>query len=472
MESNKKLQMYGGTFGGLVPMIVLVIFLIWLSVTERGGTAAFWAGGWLAIVAGLLFAKDKSHYCQTILKGLGDKNGIIIVTAWMFAGVFGKLMVAGGLVEGLLWFGLETGAQGAYFTVLAFIAAVLFSVGTGTSTGTVIALLPVLYPAGVYLGADPVMLAVGILAGGALGDNLAPISDTTIVSAYTQGAEMGNVVRSRLPLSLSAGVIAIVVLAITGGGGSTESLPALDTETNPIGLLMLVSLVIVFLAAFYKRHILEALIYGNISAVVLGLITGNMSLSAIFAIPDERGLSTGLIEDGISGVTGAIIFALLVLAVTQVLVESGIMTSLLNWAQKTVAKSVRQAESSIIGITILASIPIAANAPALLLVGPSFVKSLGEKFNLTAERRANLMDCAVCTIFYMLPWHIAVIVWYGTLATAAETWSLTLPAISTAALNPYSWALLLVLIFSVITGWNRKLSSPVSTTVNGDVKGV
>lgn len=52
---------------------------------------------------GLFFAKNKAFYCTTLIKGLGDNNGIVIVTAWLFAGVFGKLMVAGGLVNGLLW---------------------------------------------------------------------------------------------------------------------------------------------------------------------------------------------------------------------------------------------------------------------------------------------------------------------------------------------------------------------------------
>jgi Na+/H+ antiporter NhaC len=108
----------------------------------------------------------------------------------------------------------------------------------------------------------------------------------------------------------------------------------------------------------------------------------------------------------------------------------------------------------------LASIPIAANAPALLLVGPSFVKPLGEKFNLAPARRANLMDCAVCTIFFILPWHIAVIVWYGAVAAAAETWNVALPSIWSAMYNPYTWALLAVLLFSVLTGWNRKFAAP------------
>ena len=145
---EKKLDMYGGLLGGLVPLIVLVAGLVWLSVAERGGTKPFWACAWLALCVGLFFARDKEDYCKAAMRGIGDKTGIVIVTAWLFAGVFGKVMAAGGLVNGLLWMGMTTGAQGAIFTVLVFGAAMLFALGTGTSTGTCIALAPVLYPAG------------------------------------------------------------------------------------------------------------------------------------------------------------------------------------------------------------------------------------------------------------------------------------------------------------------------------------
>lgn len=456
IDENKKLEMYGGFFGGIFPLIVLVTILIWLSLEDRGGTTPFWAAGWLAIVVGLFFAKDKTHYSQTILKGLGDKSGVVIVGCWLLAGVFGKLMVAGGLVDGLLWFGMETGTQGAFFVLITFVSAMLFSLGTGTSTGTVLSLTPVLYPAGVFLGADPVMLALAILSGACFGDNLAPISDTTIVSAYTQGAKMKDVVKSRFPLAITAATITAVILVLTGGGGQVTSLPEIQAQINPSGLLMLVGFAIVVTSALTGRHIIESLIYGNVSAIILGLISGNLTLQKVFSIPAEKGQSTGLIQDGISGVVGAIIFALLVLAVTQVLVESGVMHKILTLAHNTIAKTVRQAELSIIGITVLFSIPIAANAPALLLVGPSIVKPLGEKFNLAPERRANLMDCAVCTLFFTLPWHIAVVVWHTAVVTSAEAYNIVAPSITSALYNPYSWVLLCVIVFSAITGWNRK----------------
>lgn len=277
-EEKKKatLEMYGGLWGGLIPLLVLVTILIWLSVAGKGGTQAFWPGGWLAIVAGLLLAKNKNEFCGAVMRGLGDKNGIVIVAVWLFAGVFGKLMVAGGLVgglvEGLLWFGLETGAQGAIFTFLAFIAACLFAMGTGTSTGTVLSLIPVLYPAGIYLGANPALLAVSILSGAAFGDNLPPISDTTIVSAYTQEATMKDVVRSRFPLAITAAAIAGIIFLIFGGGGDVSGLPELAVKVDPLGLLMLVSFAIVVGAALAGRHILESLIWGNLSAAILGII--------------------------------------------------------------------------------------------------------------------------------------------------------------------------------------------------------
>lgn len=464
MKNKCKLEMHGGLLGSVMPLVVLISGLIWLSVMERGGTQPFWACGWIAIVVGLFLAKRKSEYCESIMRGMSDKNGIVIVTAWLFAGVFGKIMVEGGLVSGLLWMGMTTGAQGAAFTCLVFVAAMLFSLGTGTSTGTTIALSPVLYPAGYFLGADPAFLALAILSGAAFGDNLAPVSDTTIVSAYTQGATMRDVVKSRFPLAATAATVSFIVFALFGGGGTgnISELSGVQAEMDPRGLFMLIALGVVVTTALAGRHIIEALIYGNVTAAFVSMLTKKTSLSSFFSIPAERGLSTGIIENGIVSVVGAIIFALLILAVTNVLVESGIMERILSFAHKAMVKTVKQAELFIVGITILISIPISANAPALLLVGPSLVKPMGAKFNLSPQRRANLMDCAVCTIFFTLPWHIVVAAWYGAIYTSAKSFGISAPAISTALYNPYSWALLAVLIFSAFTGWNRSFEKNAS----------
>ena len=58
--------------------------------------------------------------------------------------------------------------------------------------------------------------------------------------------------------------------------------------------------------------------------------------------------------------------------------------------------------------------------------------------NLAPARIANLMDCSANTVFYMLPWHNAVIIWYATLVTTAAQYELPLPSIAAGFLNPYA----------------------------------
>ena len=303
------------------------------------------------------------------------------------------------------------------------------------------------------------MLGLAILSGAAFGDNLAPISDTTIVSAYTQGATMKDVVRSRFPLAISAAAISAIIFFIFGGGGEVRALPEIHAKLEPSGIFMLIALAVVVVSALAGRHIIESLIYGNVTGAIIGMLIGNISPGDIFSIPEKSGGSTGIVQSGVDSVVGAIIFAILILAVTQILVESGIMRRILDFAHSTLVSTVRQAELFIVGVTVLASIPISANAPAELLVGPSLVRPIGEKFNLSAARRANLMDCAVCTIFFTLPWHIAVAAWYGALYSAAEAYGIPAPGVSAALYNPYSWALLAVLLFSAYTGWNRRYAT-------------
>ena len=72
------------------------------------------------------------------------------------------------------------------FVVFAFIATSIISMSTGTSIGTLFSGFPILYPSGILLGAHPLYLAGAILSGAIFGDNVAPISDTTIASAASQ----------------------------------------------------------------------------------------------------------------------------------------------------------------------------------------------------------------------------------------------------------------------------------------------
>lgn len=456
LNIDQRLKFFGGHLGGLIPFIVLLSGIAYLAMHNQAGTKPFWACGFMAITVGLFLCKNKKEYCAAIMRGIGDKNGIVIIIAWVFASVLGKLMVGAGMVKGILWLGMSTGLEGAMFTLVVFVSAALFSVGTGTANGTAIALSPVFFPAGVFLGADPTFLALAILSGGAFGDNLAPISDTTIVSAYTQGARMNDVVRSRFPLAITAAGIAMIILFMFGGGGTVQSLPELTAQMDPKSSLLLIALVVVIASALTGRHIIESLTYGIVAACCIGVAIGNITFYDIFHLPAKRGMTTGLIQDGINGVVGAVIFVIFIMAVARIFIESGLMKDLMSFFERTLATTVRKAEFVMFGVSALTSALVTANGPALLLVGPTVVKPLGEKFKLARARCANLMDCAVCSFFYMLPWSLAVLVWYNSINNAAEAFSLTPPPIFCSFMAPYPWALFVVVLISIATGWNRR----------------
>jgi hypothetical protein len=255
---------------------------------------------------------------------------------------------------------------------------------------------------------------------------------------------------------LVAVVISIVVFAFLGGGGQVTTPPEFSHSLKPEGLFMLIGFAVVMAASIAGRHLIEALVYGSIVSTAIGMSLGKVKLTQLVHHVEKAGASTGLIEDGVNGVVGAIIFILFVLAVIRVLIESGVMETFVAWAQRTLIKTVRQAELAIVGITTLVTIPVSANIPCEVLMGTTFVKPISQRFNIAPDRAANLMSCATCTIFYMLPWHIVCALWYNTVTQAAAKFNIYAPPIYGAYAMPYGWALTAVLFFAALTGWGSK----------------
>ncbi|ABV89475.1 Na+/H+ antiporter NhaC family protein [Shewanella pealeana] len=456
MSQSTKLEFHIGKIGGMVPLLTMVGLMLLLTFNGVGGPKAAWAPGFIAIILGMFLVKSKRDYFQSILDGIADKTGVVVITAWIFAAVLGSLMKAGGLVDGILWFGMSTGIQGSMFLIIVFMSTAIFAMGTGSSNGANLALAPILFPAGVYLGADPAFVALALLSGAVFGDNVAPISDTTIVGCTTQGADFGATVRQRMPLSLTAGAIALVALVVFGqGDGLVEAATQNGDSARPESLLMLLSVAAVVFFALKGRHLLEALSYGILVATVVGLGIGAFAVSDLFTVPSERGVSNGIIEDAIAGVTGAVVFVILILGVIKIFMNSGIMDDILAFITERVSSSTRSTELLMFFSTSVSSLLVSSNAPSQLLVGPTLVKPLGEKNNITPERRANLMSASVCSIFYMMPWCLAVMVWYSAVETSAISSGLAVPSASISFMAPYPWALLGVMMFSIITGWKR-----------------
>ena len=205
MDENKKLEFRGSSFMALVPFAIFIVITIALSFFNAADTNMMIGAGVIGLLVGMFFAKNLNDYWDTILEGLGSKVAMTAVMLWLVVGIYGNILNRGQIVEGLVWLSVKIHVSGAAFTVAAFIFAAVFAMATGSGFGTISTMSFILYPAGILLGSNPAVLAGAILSGAAVGDNIAPVSDTAIIASSSQEyqnregvADIGSTVKTCL----------------------------------------------------------------------------------------------------------------------------------------------------------------------------------------------------------------------------------------------------------------------------------
>jgi Na+/H+ antiporter NhaC len=162
---------------------------------------------------------------QAFLHGMQQMflPALILVFAWMLNSVIKELGAAHYLV-GLLGERLPA----AWLPALVFLLAATISFSTGTSWGTMAIVMPLAIPLAVEVtafaaggAASPAFVATlgAVLAGAVFGDHCSPISDTTIVSAFSSDCDVMAHVRTQLPYALVAAALAALFGYLPAGYG-------------------------------------------------------------------------------------------------------------------------------------------------------------------------------------------------------------------------------------------------------------
>ena len=190
---EKRLEFRGGLLVALIPFLLFIVFcIIFFVVLQYYEMIALALGAIVSLIIGSLFSKKWSDYWDAVIAGMSQSLINTLALIFLVVGIFAKMMAASGVADGFVWLGIQMGMHGSLFCAFAFLISALIASATGTSFGTIFSCFPILYPSGILLGASPVFLAGAILSGAMLGDNIAPISDTTIASAGSQSFRDGK----------------------------------------------------------------------------------------------------------------------------------------------------------------------------------------------------------------------------------------------------------------------------------------
>ncbi len=457
MNETPLLRFYGGTAGALAPFVLFLVGVAWLGLSGAPDERGFWPILLGALVLGLLLARDRTMYSEKIIAGMSQPVVMLMVMAWVLAGVLGALMNASGFIDALIWLAAQLGLAGAGFVVASFLICCVVSTATGTSLGTVLICAPLLYPAGGLLGASLPVLAGAILGGATFGDNISPISDTTIASATTQDADLGGVVRSRLKYAFAAAAVALVGYVALGSAAATAVPRQAILQGDPRGLPMLLAPALVLGLLLSRRHLVEGLMLGVVAAATIGMALGLLAPGELLFIDADNFIAAGLILDGIERGMGVSFLTILLMGLVAGLEATGMIDRFVAFARRRI-HTARGAEGWIFAVVSATVLLLTHSAVAILTVG-KFTKEIGEAFGIDRYRRANLLDMTVCTYPFLLPFFIPTFLMASTTAAGAEFGLPRVSAFEVGMYNFHSWALLAVVVLAIVTGWGRSAAS-------------
>lgn len=447
------LVMRGGLPGALAPFAVFLTGVGWLALMGAPDERGFWPILLAAIATGIALARDRGRYCDALLAGMARPIVMLMIMAWLLAGVLSTLLGASGFVEALIWLARSAGVGGGAYVAGSFVVCCLVATSTGTSFGTIIIGGPLLYPAGAATGADPAMLIGAILGGATFGDSISPISDTTIASAGTQNTDIGGTVRARLKYVLPAALMAVVIYAVAGASADAPLAGSIATAVgNPDGLAMILVPLVVVAMLLLKRHLVESLIAGAVLAIALGLGLGLLQVAQLLRFEAGSFTARSLIIDGLERGIGVSVFTLLLVALVSAFEATGTLTRMVAGAGR--AGTARRAEWSIVAMVSAAVLLTTHSVVAILAVGP-FASATGSRAGISAYRRANLLDLTVCTWPFLFPYFLPTILSSNATQSGVALGMPRLSAFAAGMHNYYSWLLIAMVIVAIVSGWGR-----------------
>jgi len=464
-------RFWGGWGLAFVPLAIatagcILFFMFWGTFSLVNLAMAAFVG----LIIGSFFAKDMGEFWKSALKGMSSEVCSILILIIIVVGMFTQMMARAGVAEGFVWLGSTTGITGSLFVVFVFIACCIIASATGTSLGTVFSGFPIFYPAGILLGADPVLLAGAILSGGIFGDNLSPISDTTIVSATTQrfkstgeSADIAGTVSHRFKYAvIAAGIAALGFLIFGGGLGAAADVAGaeiLAQYSNALGLVMLIPVVVLLVTAFITRNIFISVAIGAIVGMIVGISSGALTWADVLSLNLETNVAEGFLIAGVNAKLGIVAYLLAIFGIMGVLRGAGVLDriiyTLTNSRLTATAKGTEWVNA--LGIMITGAFVASANGPALIIYGP-VSDELGKKKGLHPYRRANVIDCMACALPIVIPFtSLFIFVVLGVIEGLRGTYNF-IPSVSPiplAAATLYPITLFIVMAVAITTGWGR-----------------
>lgn len=431
MKEKENLLEEGDASGvALLPLLLFIVIYLGagMILQSKGVEMAFYrfptvvAMTIAVIVAFLMYHKTGINENFTLFaRGAGDENIMTMLMIYLLAGAFSSVAGAMGGVASTANLGL-TIISPRFIVPGIFVIAAFLSTATGTSMGTIGAIVPIAYQMAKTADLNMAFVISAVMTGAMFGDNLSMISDTTIAATRTQGVDLKDKFRTNAWISLPSAVITIVLMIIFSKGGT--SVGQLDYS-----VIKVIPYVLVLGLALAGLNVFTVLLIGILSASVVGIGTGTIGLMDI----------AGKIWTGYQGMMEVFLLSMLVGGLAEMTKHYGG----LKWLITKTSKLFKGPKSASVGIAALTAITDAAvaNNTVAIIVNGEIAREISEKYRIDPRRTASFLDIFSCIMQGFIP--------YG--AQFLMTASLTKNSVNPTDMIPYNWYLIIIAAVSILS---------------------
>ncbi len=419
----------------LLPFIIFIVVFLGagLYFQAQGVDMAFYqfpsvAAIFIAAVVAFIMTKGTiDERFALFAKGAANIDVLTMLMIFLLAGAFSQVAGDMGGRDSTINLGLSL-IPVEFLAAGVFIISAFMGTATGTSMGTISAIVPI--AVGVAdRGGLSVPLFLGACVGGAMfGDNLSMISDTTIAATRSQGCEMKDKFRVNFLIALPAALMTIVLLFIFGRPETVQDLGNLEYD-----IVKVLPYILVLVLALAGINVFLCLVIGIFSAGLVGLIGGTMTIPGF----------AQSIYDGFVSMNETFFLSLFCGGMAEMVTHNGGI----EWLVQTMSKIMKSNKSSQLGIAALVSLAdcaVANNTIAIILSGP-MAKKMANEHKVDPRRTASLLDIFSCVFQGIIPYG-AQLLSASALATAYGI------SISTVEIIPniwYCWILAVIAILSI-----------------------
>ena len=371
----------------LSPLLIFFLIYVGSSITSGDFYAMPVAMAFLAASAWAFVVCKPKRFVQRVERvSAGAAHSNIVMMIWIF-------IMAGAFAAGAKYIGAVEAVTNLTLQLLpanmllpgVFMAACLLSLATGTSVGTILAIMPIAGEIIAESGCHAGIMTAAVVGGAFFGDNLSFVSDTTIAATRTQGCAMNDKFKANFRIALPAAACVLIAYGLMGQQGSYTPQ---ESCNYALGLPYL----LVLTCALCGMNVMKVLFLGIASTGV-----------AVFFLPQAtiQGWACSM-GTGINGMGELIIVTLLAAGMLELIRYNGGLSYIISHLCKRI-RGRRSAELSIGMMASLANLCTANNTVAIVSVG-NIARRLAQRYGISPARTAGLLDTFSCFTQSIIPY--------------------------------------------------------------------